>query len=133
MSYKRKALEPPALSATDEEFLYFLQRQLGSLSPWCQLNIEEQVHWQDLNVLAGDLQLLRRLFQEKPDFSLVEQARLEYLDAYLDLPVIEATLKPSYVALKRLLVAGVTYIPCKEIFYVVTKQNLCEKIGRAHV
>jgi hypothetical protein len=129
MSRKRK--EPDALStAADVEFLCFLQEQLGPLSPWCQLTTEEKVSWQDLSLLVSDLDLLRRLFQNETVWSLPEQARLEYLDLYVDLPAIAATLKPSYAALKRLLVAGVTYIPDEQLYTVLRKRTLCEQAAK---
>jgi len=102
--------------------------EFGKLSP-VNINCSDgDVKLDDL-IPSTDIALLNDLFggssDGRTDYTTQEKNRLIYLDKYLDIPLVEAVLNPSYDALYRLLENNCKNIPVslKIIFHVYMRQK----------
>jgi hypothetical protein len=79
-----------------------MKLELGLHSPLGIVCHDKPVTLHDLGITKKQKKLLKRITRERTHFSPDERNILLALDKYLDIPLIEAVLKPSYTALKRL-------------------------------
>ncbi len=115
------------MSLTVSELQARIAVQVGPLSPLRVLCDEKQkVEWADLPE-QFDWQLLERLFSEPQGSFLQSQKELlSFYDQYLDLPLVQLVLAPSYAALRRILAVGPeVWVPSDRVFSVLRKDILC--------
>ncbi len=117
------------MALTTDDLVQRILKQVGPLSPLrVTCDAEEKVTFDHLEV-TFDWELLSSLFYDsEKKFSSTEVSLLSYYDHYLDLPLVELTLRPSYAALKRVLeIATDAYVPVRKVFSVIDKKFLCEE------
>ena len=124
------------MSLTVSELQARIAVQVGPLSPLRVLCDEKQkVEWADLPE-QFDWQLLERLFSEpQGSFLQSEKELLSFYDQYLDLPLVQLVLAPSYAALRRILAVGPeVWVPSDRVFSVLDKESLCyDAAKKGHV